>query len=432
MPIPTVREFRQTAIMGLRRSATRLVAAGGDPAAKVLGHRPLPDPHPFYDEIRDRGPLYRSRLGFHVTAHHATASAVLRDPALLVLPGAELGSVDWDREPGKPVAHLIEHSLLAMNPPVHTRLRRVVAPWFTPRALRTRTEQIEKTVRGCLDELAHLDEFDLVPEFAVRVPVRVICDLLAVDDSRENDFARWGRIVGGSLDGVRSLTEWRVVAESLREMTEFFTDLIERRRAEPGEDVVSGLIAAQDSEELTARDLVATTALLLGAGFETTQSLIGNGVLALLEHPVQRAALVADPALAGNAVEEVLRWDSPVQMTARLSDKAVTVGGRELPPASAVVTLLGGANRDPEVFADPHRFDITRANARDHLAFSSGAHYCLGAGLARMEGEIALRELFGRYPDLSAAGAARRGPSRTLHGLLSLPVRTGVAKVVAT
>jgi cytochrome P450 len=428
MQIPSVSELRAGALMGVGRAAIRAAALTGDPAAKALGYRPLKDPYPLYDQVRLRGPVVTSKLGLAATASHAVSWEVLRDNDFLVAPAEDFGPIRWDTYRGKPVAHIIEHSLLAMNPPDHGRLRKVVAPWFTPRAIRTQQETVERTVHRFLDDLGRREEFDLVPEFAVRVPVRVICALLDVDDSAHERFARWGRIVGGALDGVRSLREYRQVGAALVEMTEFFTDLVERRRREPGEDVVSGMLAADAG--LTPRDLVSTTGLLLGAGFETTMSLIGNGTYALLRHPDQRDALVGSPDLAGNAVEEVLRWESPVRNTARVPRTDTEVAGVPVAKGTLLVTMLAGANRDPEVFDDAHRFDIRRPNAREHLAFSAGAHFCLGSGLARMEAEIALRELFLRFPRLSTAGHARRGASRTLNGFTALPVRAGARRSV--
>lgn len=428
MQIPAVSELRSGALMAVGRTAVRTAAVAGDPVAKSFGFRAPRDPYPLLDRIRQTAPVVHSRLGIAATASHSAVSQVLRDNNFLVASAEDFGGVRWNTFRGKPVAHIIEHSLLAMNQPEHGRLRKVVAPWFTPRALRAQQQTVERAVHRFLDELDEREEFDLVPEFAIRVPVRVICALLGVDDSAHDRFARWGRIVGGALDGVRSLREYRQVGGALVEMTEFFTDLIEQRRREPGEDVVSGMLAAEPA--LPPRDLVSTTGLLLGAGFETTMSLIGNGTHALLRHPDQRDALVGSPDLAGNAVEEVLRWDSPVRHTARVPAEDAEIGGVAVAKGTLVATMLAGANRDPAVFDEPHRFDIRRRNAREHLSFSAGAHFCLGSGLARMEGEIALRELFLRFPRLSAIGPARRGASRTLNGLTTLPVRAGARRSV--
>jgi cytochrome P450 len=204
-------------------------------------------------------------------------------------------------------------------------------------------------------------------------------------------------------------------------MSAFFTELVALRRRHPGDDVVSEL--ATMDEDLAVRDLLATVELLLVAGFETTVNLIGNGVLELLRNADARAWLLANPDRTDDLVEEVLRHDPPVQYTMRIAHQPVELAGTSLPTDAGVVLLLAGANRDPNVFDDPDRFDPTRRNSREHLAFSAGAHYCLGAGLARIEATAALRALFERYPDLRAAGAVRRRRSRNIHGVRVLPVR---------
>lgn len=417
--LPRGHEWKPTIQLSAFGAGLRLAGFLGDPAARIFGEPPVADPYPEYERIRAKGPVFRSRIGLIGTTNHALCNTVLRDNAWHTVDPDTFNPVSWDPS----IAHPVEHSLLAMNPPEHTKLRRVVAPWFTPRALRERGERVQRTVHEFLDHLAERERFDLISEFATRVPVRVICDLLDVDDERHADFARWGEILGSTIDGVRNLRQIRAVDQAAREMTAYFTELVERRRADPGEDVVSGLVA--HDEEFSARDLVATAGLLLGAGFETTRNLIGNGMLALLRHPEQFQLLREEPERAGNAVEEILRYDSPVQQTARVPLADAELGGVRVPRGRLFGILLGAANRDPEVFTDPRRFDITRANAREHLSFSGGAHFCLGAGLARMEGEIALRELVTRFPKLSSITEPRRRRTRTLRGLAAFPLRAG-------
>lgn len=418
--LPRAHELKPTLQLGIGRAAMRAAAVVGDPAARVFGEPPIADPYPEYERLRKRGEVYRSKLGMYATASHETCSAVLRDSGWEVISTDSFNPTQWS---SPDVAHPVEHSLLAMNPPEHTKLRRVVAPWFTPRALRRRTETIENTVREFCDRLASRERFDLISEFATRLPIRVICDLLGVDDKRHGDFARWGAILGGTIDGVRTLGQWRAADTAATEMSAYFAELVRERRADPGDDVVSGLVA--HDEEFTPRDLVATAGLLLGAGFETTRNLIGNGILALLRHPEQLRLLREEPERAGNAVEEALRYDSPVQSTGRVPVRDTEVSGVTVGKGTLLGVLLGGANRDPAVFAEPARFDITRENAREHLAFSGGVHYCLGAGLARMEGEIALRELVTRFPELAAVAEPRRRRTRTLRGLAELPMKAG-------
>ncbi|HEY8374342.1 MAG TPA: cytochrome P450 [Pseudonocardiaceae bacterium] len=418
------RELRVGTALWSTRAYLWSQAKLGDPAAQLLTRGTTP-PYALYDRIREQGPLVTSRLGPRISASHRIVSHLLRDHRLgVVQPGRRARGV---LEPPEPlpewIAHPIVDSLLSLDPPAHTRLRRLVSPWFTPRAINQRSEQIRAIVDHFLDELDTSRPVDLVREFAVRVPIRVISDLLGVPDPDYPQFARWGWILGTALDGARTLKELNAVRTTLVQLDRFFRDLIERRRHEPGDDVISGLVHNAGGEEpVTSRELLATAQLLLLAGFETTVNMIGSGVLALLDHPTQRDLLVAEPERAANAAEEVLRYASPVQFTVRVVHREVEVEGIRLHPGEQVLLLLGGANRDPQVFPDPAQFDITRENAREHLAFSAGAHYCLGAGLARLEGTVALGALFRRFPRLELAGTPRYRSSRLIHGIQHLPV----------
>jgi cytochrome P450 len=313
----------------------------------------------------------------------------------------------------------------------------MVAPWFSPKALRARGDRIERVVDGFLDELGDREEFDLIDDFAVRVPVQVICDLLGVPGEEYPKFIPWGAILGASLDDVRTVNEYRRLRGALGEMAGYFTKLIDDRRAEPGDDLISELVAAGDTDqEVLHADLLASIELLLVAGFETTVNLIGNGARALLGNPDALAWLLAHPDRADDLVEEVLRHDPPVQFTMRLAHEPVTVAGVDFKPDDPILLLLAGASRDPGVFTAPEVFDPTRANNRDHLAFSAGVHYCLGAGLARIEAAVALRALFTRYPNLTLAGRgpygkARRRHSRNINGMLHLPVHGRAARSIS-
>jgi cytochrome P450 len=222
------------------------------------------------------------------------------------------------------------------------------------------------------------------------------------------------------------MAEVREVRTVLVELEDFFAELIAYRSREPGEDLVSELVRCEaDGRPLDRKDLFATAELLFVAGFETMVNLVGNAVLILLADQEARAGLLARPETAEDVVEEVLRIDSPVQYVARVTREPLTVGEQPLPGRSTVVLLLGAANRDPTVFAEPDRFDPRRPNNRDHLAFSAGIHYCLGAGLARLQAAVLLRELFQRFPGLVQAGPVQRRPSRNIRGIISLPVRSG-------
>jgi cytochrome P450 len=428
-------EFRTALTLGTGRAMVAGFAHAGDPLAHLLTVRPPDDPYPDYERIRERGRLARSKLGFYATSSHELCETILRDRRFGVVASEDFVRVGWasSAEEAQRLAHPIEHSLLALDPPDHTRLRKVATPAFTPKRLRARSEAIRTTVDEFLDAAEHTGEFDLMRDFAVRVPVRVVCELLGVPEAEHDAFVEWGSILGDTLDGVRTMAERRDVRRAVTEMGEFFDELIAQRRAHPRDDALSDLIDAEpDGDPIGRREIVATAGLLIGAGFETTVNLIGNGVLALLRNPDHKRELIERPDHAADVVEEVLRYDPPVQHTGRVAKEDVTIAGTHLPRGSAVILMLAGANRDPEVFADPGVFDPRRENNREHLAFSSGVHYCLGANLARIEGEIALRELFRRFPDLRVSGPVRRHHSRTLRGMASMPLRTGKVRLATT
>jgi cytochrome P450 len=366
-----------------------------------------------------------------VTASHAVAQEVLRSDRF---------GVGWDRSrvPGLlgwalrfgeelDASGVAEPpSMLVVDPPDHTRFRRLVSRAFTPRATAAFEPMIRRTADALLDDLTGAEgPVDLVDRYAAQLPVLVIAELLGVPTDRRTDFLRWGAAAAATLDAGLPLRRYLAAERGLREMHAFLRDHFDRLRRDPGDDLVSRLVGLSGDEALTERELHATVMLLLGAGFETTVNLLGNAVVALDAHRDQWDALRAEPAGWADAVEEVLRYDSPVQLTGRTARADAEVAGREVPAGTRVTVLLGAANRDPGVFADPAGFSVTRPNARDHLAFSGGVHYCVGAGLARLEAEVALRVLSERFPRLRVAGRPVRRDLRTLRGFEVLPVRLG-------
>jgi cytochrome P450 len=317
-------------------------------------------------------------------------------------------------------------SMLAVDPPTHTRYRRMVSRVFTPRAIEALRGRIQALAADLLDGLAEhgSDPIDLVPTYAAQLPVTVIAEILGVPIEMQKEFLDWGNGAAVTLDIGITYAEFERAEKSLNALRAWMLGHFARLRDNPGEDLLSQLVQVKDEQGgLSEDELAATAMLLLGAGFETTVNLIGNGTIQLVDHPDQLARLRENPELWPNAVEEVLRFDSPVQRTARVAMAPTELAGLSLTRGQLVVAILGGANRDPAVFDDPHRFDVGRTNARDHLAFSAGVHFCLGAALARLEGEIGLRTLFERFPDLALAGIPRRRSTRVLRGYDRLPVR---------
>ena len=419
-------EIRIGATTLAMRSMVRGMALTGDPVAKVLSRRAAVDPYPLYERIRARGDIARHPIGLHITADHAACRKVLRDNDFYVEPAVKHGGIAWavEQDDDYTLAHPMEQSLLMLNPPGHTRLRRIAAPAFTPNALRDYTPRAEAIAAQFLDELAGRTEFDLVREFASRVPIEVVRDLFDIPDGDREQFLRWGSILAGTLDGIRTLTERHAVHRACTELTSFLDEKIRQRHGGSGTDVITRIANADvDGLRANGRDLVALAGLLLVAGFETTINVISEASVRLMRDPALITALNDDPGLAPAVVEETLRIEPPVQFTLRKPRTAVTVEGHELPQDSMLILLLAGANRDPKVFPDPARFDPLRGNSRDHLAFSAGIHYCLGAGLARIEAEAALRTLFARMPRLTPAGPVRYKRTRNIRGLASVPVR---------
>ena len=419
-------EIRLGATSLAMRSVVRGMAMTGDPVAKVLSRRAAVDPYPLYERIRARGDVARHPIGLHVTADYAACRAVLRDNDFYVEPAVKHGGIAWAVDPDDEyaLAHPMEQSLLMLNPPGHTRLRRIAAPAFTPNALREYTPRAEAIAAQFLDQLAGRTEFDLVREFACRVPIEVVRDLFDIPDGDREQFLRWGSILAGTLDGIRTMTERRAVYRAVTELTTFLDEKIQQRRGGGGTDVITRIANAEvDGLRANGRDLVALAGLLLVAGFETTINVISEAATRLMREPALITALLDDPGLAPAVVEETLRIEPPVQFTLRKPLKPVVVAGNELATDSMLILLLAGANRDPKVFPEPARFDPLRGNSRDHLAFSAGIHYCLGAGLARIEAEAALRTLFHRMPALTLGGPVRYKRTRNIRGLASVPVR---------
>jgi pimeloyl-[acyl-carrier protein] synthase len=317
-------------------------------------------------------------------------------------------------------------SMLDRDPPDHTRLRSLVSKAFTPRVVEALRPHIQKIVDSLLDRVAGANAMDLIEDFAYPLPVIVICEMLGVPFEDHERFKQWGLDIARGLDSILLPPDSDVARRSdaaRSALTAYFRELIAERRASPRADLLSGLIAAEEvGDRLREDELLATCILLLVAGHETTVNLIGNGTLALLRHRDQLRRLREDPGLIASAVEELLRYDGPVQRTARVSGEDVAIAGRTIAKGELVMPFIGAADRDPAQFPDPDRLDIARTDNR-HIAFGWGIHFCLGAPLARLEGQIALNTLVRRLPKLAlATDKPEYRESLTLRGLSTLPV----------
>ncbi|HEX4995121.1 MAG TPA: cytochrome P450 [Methylomirabilota bacterium] len=381
------------------------------------------DPYPTYHRLRAEDPVHHSPLGFWVLTRYPDVMAMLRDPRLIKEPIAAFVAARFGMAAPPPGLGL---SMLDRDPPDHTRLRGLVSKAFTPKALESLRPHIQQIVDDLLADAAGKGQMDLIEEFAYPLPVRVICEMLGVPVKDHERFKAWGLDIARGLDAIMLPPDSEVGQRSVsgrRALAEYFRALIAERRAAPRDDMLSALIAAEEAgDKLNEEELLATCILLLVAGHETTVNLIGNGTLALLRHPDQLQKLRASPGLIATAVEELLRFDGPVQRTARIPSEDITIGGRTIPKGDMVMPFLGAADRDPAQFPDPDRLDITRADNR-HIAFGMGIHFCLGAPLARMEGQIAINALLARLPKLAlATDRPQFRQSLTLRGLQALPV----------
>jgi cytochrome P450 len=425
------------ALHGVVRSAATWSARKGDPQARFVADPSVrADPVPFFDELRAQGPLVRARVS-HLTVDHATAHELLRsDDFRVIAVGSNLPApLRWlERRTRADILHpLMPPSLLAVEPPEHTRYRKTVSSVFTSRAVAGMRDQVQDTAAALLADMGDAGgAVDVVERYCSQLPVAIISEILGVPEADRQRVLEFGELAAPSLDFGLTWPQYRSVQHGLEGFNEWLTAHLQKLRENPGQDLMSQLIAASDGGvRLDQSELLAVAGLVLAAGFETTVNLLGNGIQMLLQSPDQLAVLAADPSLWPNAVEEILRLDSPVQLTARVARTDTVVAGNPVQRGEMVVIYLAAANRDPAVFPDPHRFDVQRPNAGRHLAFSGGRHFCLGAALARIEGESGLRGFFTHFPDAQLAGEGSRRDTRVLRGWAHLPVRLGAPATVA-
>ena len=384
------------------------------------------DPYPHYARMRTTDPMHLTPLGMYVASRHAEASLVLRDKRF----GKEYADRTARRYGPKimeePLFRSFGLTMLQQDPPDHTRLRGLVVKAFTARRVEDMRSRIQQIVDETLDRIIPQGRMDLIEDFAFRLPVTIICDMLGIPDEHRELFYTGSRDSGRILEPVPLSPEEIKDGNARSAMSAmYFQQLFELRRKEPGDDLTTQLVQAEEAgDKLTNEELTANIILLFGAGHETTVNLIGNGLLALHRNPEQLALLKAKPELITNAIEEFLRYDSSVQMTGRVTLEDIEdLGGKRIPKGETVLCLLGSANHDPAVYPDhPERLDITRPNVRP-LSFGGGIHFCLGAQLARIEAEVAIATLLRRLPDLRLDDAENPEwrPSFVLRGLKRLP-----------
>ena len=389
------------------------------------------DPYPLYHELQQRDPFHRSYADFGwVVSRYQTIETILRDP--------RFSADDRKGRPWKMIHKMMLQagrlekdeefvpSMLRLDAPDHTRLRKLVSKVFTPRAIQALRPQIENVVTQLLAAVQNADTadtIDIIRDVANPLPIIVIAEMLGIPHADREQFKRWSDEAIRELD-IASIDDLRRSGQAIKELNAYFADIIEQRRQQqPQDDLLSALILAEEEgDTLTVEEIYATCELLLIAGHETTTNLIGNGMLALLRNPEQLTLLRNAPDLIPNAIEELLRYDSPVQITSRYALEDCELDCQQVKKGQQLVLLLGAANRDPAVYAQPERLDITRQDIK-HLSFSIGIHFCLGAALARLEGQIAVSALLRHFPGLRlASDTVHWRDSATLRGLQALPV----------
>ncbi|WP_437535238.1 cytochrome P450 [Sorangium sp. So ce726] len=388
------------------------------------------DPYSFYQDLREAGPIQWVSdvfgVGAWLVSSHGLCSSLLRSrsfgmEAHKVLPPGKL--LQFLKATGKPTTGR-RGSMLFHDPPDHTRLRGLVSRAFTPQTIERRYQQVTEIASQLLDDVKDREEIDIIADYAFPLPVVVIAELLGVPVEDRDLLKRWSADLVRGYEPGASPEEFARYRQASSELDGYLNEIVELRRRAPRADLVSELIQVQEAgDRLSMQELTATCSLLLIAGHENTMNLVGNGTLALVQHPDARRALASEPELIGNTIEELLRYDSPGQVTLRFCLEETAVGGHTVRRGDLVVLVLGAANRDPVQFADPDRLDVHRDNAASHLSLGAGIHYCLGAPLSRLEGQIAIDLLFRRFPRLTAETQGLAWHHNImLRGLQSLPI----------
>ena len=367
------------------------------------------NPYPTYERLRARDPVHWSKLAMSwIVTRYDDVDIVLRNPKIF---SNERNSYDTPR------------SLLTLDPPDHTRLRSLVSQAFTPASVHVLSERMDDIVSEILAELDFSRPFDVIESIAYPLPIIVISELLGVRPDDRHSFAKWSADIARSIEPTISRNEAHRVEQSRDALNQYFSNVIEERRRRPEEDLISRLVQAEEGgEKLSLEEMLSLLRLLLIAGNETTKNLIGNGLLALLRNPGELERLRSEPSLMESAVEEMLRFDSPVQVDLRTVGENTVVGGTEMSRGQRVLAVIGAANRDPEAFPDPNTLDLSR-NDRPNMSFGRGIHHCLGAPLARLEAAAAFKGMIHGLKEISLEKAPRFRSQLVLRGVESLIVK---------
>jgi len=380
----------------------------------------MENPYPYYAYLRSHAPVYKvEQLNWWAISRYDDILAVVKDYQRIsnanYFPGL---SADTFNPMGEAPA------IVELDPPDHTRIRKLANRAFTPRIVASLEPRVRAIAQELLSQAFAKGTFDLIGDFAIPLPVWVIAELLGIEPERRDDFKRWADTFSHAIGGKTADMDPHQ-QQDLLEYRAYFEDVIERRRKEPQADLISALVKAQEEEQrLTAAEVFSLAVFLLLAGSETTTNLIGNAVLALLKHPEELAKVRANPGLLPNTIEEALRYDSPVSSEFRQMKEDVTIHGTTIPAGAKMLVLYGSANRDEAKFVEPQRFNVTRSNAQENLAFGYGIHFCLGAPLARREALAALEALLPHLPHLSwqESQLTRNTLSHQVSGLASFPM----------
>jgi cytochrome P450 len=391
------------------------------------------NPYPFYDELRRRQPVHVSPIGTVVLSRYDDIAATLRSndfsrdiEANANTPIDPRMAAKRERRRQQLRDGHVAKTILNLDPPDHTRLRRLVSLAFTPSAIERLRPRIQQLVDSVLDVAATQGEMELVDDLAFPVPFQVISELLDMPTERADELRSWSQVLTAALEPTADEAELEAADIAGGQMGTYVLEVIDERRRHPGDDLLSALISVEESgDRMSPAELLSFVTLLYVAGHETTVNLIGNGTLALLRNPNELARWRADPSIGAKVIDELLRFDGPVQLTVRVPLVPVRFDDIEIEPGTVVMTLLGAANHDPAMFADPHSLRLDRANAARHLAFAGGIHYCLGASLARLEAEVAIGSLIRRFESIELRDEPGWRDRLTIRGVdrLALTVR---------